>query len=755
MAESRHIRLTTPLDDGVLLPYRLTLHEEMSRPYQYDLELLSLDPAIKLEDVLGLDMTIEMETGTDEPRLFHGHVARFGQGGVLGRYTRYHATLRPFLWFLTRASDSRIFQGLSVPEVVKEVLGLHGYSDIDSQFDDDHSVREYCVQYRESDFDFVSRLLEEEGISYHFLHEKDRHTLVLRDSNAGHKAMPGAEKIPYIPPHVSETPREAHIEALTVARTVQSGTFTVNDYDFETPRADLRSAFAQARPHARAEFKQYDPLAGFVDAHDVKEGSDGDPRAKARAELFARVRLEELQTECERIEATGDHRWMLAGATFELTEHSREDMNIEYLITSVRHEANVPGYDAAEDDDEDEAPLYTMTMIVQPNTITFRPARLTPRPIIAGPHAGLVVGADGDEIMTDEFARVKVRFPWDVNSTGKDDCGCWVRVSQPIAGGGWGALFLPRVGQEVVVEFVEGDPDRPVIMGRLYNGTNTPPFGLPGGATQSGYLSRSSKGGGAANANELRFEDKTGTEMFFQHAEKDMSTEVENDQTTWVGHDRSKTVDNDQFEEVKGFKTIKVHKDHTEDIVQDMTLRVKGSEQESIDGDRTITIGGNHTETIGGIQGVTVGGMAAWSVGGAGAITFGGTGMLAVGGNHNEAIGGDFGLSVGQNGTIGISDNLNISTGKNMGIKVTQAMTIAVTKDCTTTVDGVHKLTVKKNHGVEAKEIVIEAADSLILKAGSAQITLKKNGDILIKGAKINVKGDSDVVLKGSKIAQN
>lgn len=755
MADTRHVRLTTPLGVDALLPYRLTLREEMSRPYEFDLELLSLDPAIKLEDVLGLDMTVELETGGSDPRCFHGHVARFGQGGMLGRYTRYHATLRPFLWFLTRASDSRIFQGLSVPEVVKEVLGLHGYSDIDSKFDDDHPVREYCVQYRESDFDFISRLLEEEGISYHFLHEKDRHTLVLRDSNAGHKATPGAERIPFIPPDANEAPREEHLREWTIERTVQSGSFTVNDFDFETPQADLRAAFAQAKPHARAEFKQYDPLAGFVDAHDVKEGSEGDPRAKARAELFARVRLEELQAGFERVEATGNHRGVAAGALFELAEHPREDMNTEYLITRVEHRAYVPGYDAADDSDEDEVPLYDMRMVVLPMTVPFRPARITPRPVIAGPHAGLVVGADGDEIMTDQFGRVKVRFPWDVNSTGKDDCGCWVRVSQPIAGAGWGALFLPRVGQEVLVEFVEGDPDRPMITGRVYNGTNLPPFGLPGGATQSGYLSRSSKGGGAANANELRFEDKTGSELFFEHAEKDMSTEVENDQTIWVGNDRTKTVDRNQAEEVKGSKRILVRGSHTENIEKTMSLKVDGSEDETIGGSRTIDVGANHTETIAGIQGVTVGGAAAWSVGGAGSINFGGVGAITVGGNLTFGVGGNLSQSVNKNASMDVSDNISFAAGKKMSMDVADDMTIAVKKKFTTAVEDEHKITVKKAHGLKAKTVTIEGEDEIVLKSGSAKIILKKDGAINIEGGTITVKGSNDVILKGGKVASN
>lgn len=755
MAESRHVRLTTPLGDGVLLPQHLTLHEEMSRPFQFDLELLSLDDAIKLEDLLGLDMGIELEMGSGETRVYHGHVARFGQRGMLGRYTRYFATLRPFLWFLTRASDSRIFQGMSVPDVVKDVLALHGYTDLDIQFDDDHAVREYCVQYRETDFDFISRLLEEEGISYHFLHEEKRHILVLRDSNAGHKAMAGAETLMFLEGEESANAIAEHLRSWDLSRTVQSGSFTVNDYDFETPRADLRAAFAQAQKHARADFKQYDPLAGFVDAHDVKEGSDGDPRAKARAELFARVRLEELQTAYERIETEGNVRAVAAGATFELTNHPRDDMNIEFLITTVRQRLYVGGYDAAEDKRQEKTPGYDMSMVVQSNAIPFRPARITPRPVIAGPHAGLVVGADGDEIMTDEFARVKVKFPWDVNSTGKDDCGCWVRVSQPIAGAGWGALFLPRVGQEVVVEFVEGDPDRPLITGRLYNGTNAPPFGLPGGATQSGYLSRSSKGGGAANANELRFEDKTGSELYFEHAEKDMSIEVENDQTIWVGHDRMKTVDNDQIEEVKNNKKILVRGTHIENIEKTMSLKVDGSEDETIGGSRTIDVGANHTETIAGIQGVTVGGAAAWSVGGAGSVNFGGVGSILVGGNLTFGVGGNLSQSVNQNASMDVSDNISFAAGKKLSMDVTDDMTIAVKKKFVTAVDDEHKITVKKAHALKAKEITLEAEDEITLKCGSAKIILKKSGDINIEGANINVKGSSDVILKGSKVASN
>lgn len=753
--DTRHAHLISPFGPEELLLQRMRATEEMGRLSHVYLELLSLDPQLKLDKALGDKMTVVLTT-PDGERYFNGHVARFGQAGAVGRYTRYKATLRPFLWLLTRTSDSRIFKKSTVPDIIKEVIGKAGVGEIQDKLQQTYLPREYVVQYRETTFDFLSRLMEEEGIYYYFSHEKNQHKLVLCDDKASHKVVPGYEEIPFIDPEENASPREEHFSEWSMVQEVETGAYAVNDFDFEVPKADLMAKVNRQLPHKHAAFEQYDPLAGYVDAMDA--GNGGDTNRADRAQHFARVRLEELQAPHDRCRTLGNARGPFAGALFKLTGHPREDQNRELLVVRAEYSVFQPGFDAGSSAGADqtkagpagkEEPLFEVQLEVQPSKLPFRAERSTPCPVIAGPHTALVVGSG--EIWTDKFGRVKVHFPWDREDTE----GCWVRVAQLWAGAGWGGLHVPRVGHEVIVEFIEGDPNRPIITGRVYNGTNAPPFGLPDGATKSGILSRSSKGGGADNANEFRFEDKTGEEQVFLHAEKNMDTEVEKDQTLWVGQDRFKTVDRHQVEEVKGNKKIKIHGVHIEDIDKSMSLHVKGAEDETIDGGRTITVTGNHTETISGVQGVTVGGIGAWSVGGAGSIAFGGVGSFTVGGNLTVGVGGDHSTSVVGNSSNDVKGNFSIATDKKMSIDVTDEMGTNVKKKYTIAVDDEHKVTVKKGYGLKAKEIVIEGEDKITFKCGSAEITLESGGDISVKGKNLNLKADSDIVMKGGKVSSN
>jgi len=751
--DTRQAHLISPFGTEELLLQRMHATEELGRLSKVRLELLSLDPQLKLDKALGDKMTVVLAT-PDGERFFNGHVARFGQAGTLGRYTRYKATLRPFLWLLTRTSDSRIFKKMTVPEIIKDVIGKAGIGEIKDGLQQTYLPREYVVQYRETTFDFLSRLMEEEGIYYYFSHEKDQHKMVLCDDKASHKTVPGYEEIPFIDPEENSSPREEHFSEWSMVQEVETGAYAVNDFDFEVPKADLMAKVNRQLPHKHAALEQYDPLAGYVDAMDA--GNGGDPHRADRAQHYARVRLEELQAPHDRCAALGNARGPFAGALFKLTGHPREDQARELLVVWAEYRVFQPGYDSGSSggvdkpkDDKKEEPLFEIEIDVQPSKIPFRPERVTDCPVIAGPHAALVVGSG--EIWTDKFGRVKVHFPWDREDTE----GCWVRVAQLWAGAGWGGLHVPRVGHEVIVEFIEGDPDRPIITGRVYNGTNAPPFGMPDGATKSGILSRSSKGGGADNANEFRFEDKTGEEQVFLHAEKDMDTEVEKDQTLWVGQDRVKTVDRDQIEHVKGNKKILVNGVHVEDIDKTMSLHVGGSEDETIDGSRTISVGGSHTETIMGVQGVTVGGVGAWTVGGAGSIAFGGVGSFTVGGNLTVAVGANLDESVNGNSSHGAKDNVSITAGKKHIVEVGDDMSLSVTKKFITTVDDEMKLTVKKGYGAKAKQIVIEGEDEITFKCGSSEIILKKSGDITIKGKNLSLKADSDIVMKGGKIGQN
>ena len=747
--DTRHVHVVTPLDPDQLMLHRVRAVEELGRLFQYDLELLSPDPHLKLGDLLGDKMTVVLSL-PDGERYFNGIVSRIGQAGSHGRFTCYRCTLRPSLWFLTRASDSRIYPKLTVPDIVKKVVQQFGVGQVVEKLQHTYPVREYTVQYRETYFDFLSRLMEEEGIYYTFQHEKSQHKLVLCDDKSSHAVVSSYEKVPYIDPEQNAAAREEHLNEWTLIHEVQTAGYAVNDFDFVTPRADLTAKKSQALKHKHADLEQYDPVAGFVDAVDAGEGS-GDPNKGARSDLLARVRLEELQAEYDRAHAAGNARGLACGALFELADHPRDDQNREYLVVRAEYHMFQPGYDSGSGrtkGGDDEEPLYDLTLVTQPSKLPFRPVRTTRRPFLPGPHPAIVIGSG--EIWTDKFGRVKVHFPWDRENTE----GCWVRVAQLWAGGGWGGVHVPRVGQEVIVEFIEGDPDRPIITGRVYNGTNLPPFGLPGGATKSGILTRSTPSGGPDNANEIRFEDKKGEEQVFLHAEKNMDTEVEKDQTLWVGNDRTKKVDGNQVEEVKKNKKIHVLGTHIEDIDGKMSLHVKKSEDETIDGSRSVTVGGNHNETIAGVQGVTVGGAAAWSAGGAGSINWGGVGAIAVGGNLTFGVGGNMSQSVVGNTSLDCSKNVATTAGKSLSTDVTEDMSTSVGKKYVLNVGEESKTEVKKAYGLKAKEIMVEAEDGITLKSGDATIVIKK-GDVTIQGKNINVKMDSDIVMKGSKVAQN
>jgi type VI secretion system secreted protein VgrG len=363
----------------------------------------------------------------------------------------------------------------------------------------------------------------------------------------------------------------------------------------------------------------------------------------------------------------------------------------------------------------------------------------TQKPLVGGPQTATVVGPGGEEIFTDKYGRVKVQFHWDREGQRDDKSSCWVRVSQIWAGKNWGWMSIPRIGQEVVVDFLEGDPDQPIITGRVYNADNMPPFDLPANKTQSGLRTRSTLNGTAANCNELRFEDKKGSEQLFIHAEKNQDIEVENDETHWVGHDRNHRVDNDE--------NSTIGRDRSETVQRNKLIQIVGNHSESVNGAMSIVVGRTLTETVALNYSETVGGAMEVTVGAALAITVGAGMSEAVGANKSESIGGSKGESVGGDRTLQV--------GKNLVETVKGEQSVTIDKDLKENIAGQHIVDVKKEATVKAKKVQITADDEISFKTGSAEIIMKKNGDITIKGGKITVKGSGDVVVKGSKIAEN
>ena len=564
---TRLAQVTSPLGPDVLLLKNMSGGDELGRLFDYELELTSSDDAIDLNLLLGKPMSVSVQLSGGESRYFHGLVARCSQNVDTGQFASYQVTLRPWLWLLTRTSDCKIFQHLSIPQIIKQVFRDLGFSDFEDALSRPYREWEYCVQYRESSFDFVSRLMEQEGIYYFFRHEKDRHVLVLADAYGAHQAAPGYESVPFYPPDGQHRERD-HISDWCLAREVQPGSLELNDYDFQRPSARIDVRSAMPRPHSAGDYPLYDYPGTYVQSQD--------------GEHYARTRIEAIQSLHERVEFSGNARGLGVGHLFSLNGFSRQDQNREYLIVGTRYRVT---QESLETGGNSAGLQFESTLTCVDAQQTFRPLPSTVRPIVKGPQTAMVVGPSGEEIWTDQFGRVKVHFYWDRHDQSNENSSCWIRVSQAWAGKNWGSMQIPRIGQEVIVSFLEGDPDRPIITGRVYNAEQTVPYDLPANATQSGMKSRSSKGGTPANFNEIRMEDKKGEEQLYIHAERNQDIVVEVDESHSVGHDRSKSVGNDE--------TVTIGQDRLRAVKHDDVLLVGSSKTDSISRSYLIEVGEN------------------------------------------------------------------------------------------------------------------------------------------------------------------
>ena len=538
---ARMIELTTPLGKDVLLFRSLRGREEMARPSEFDLTALSTNGDVNPGDLLGKTVTVKLELRNSGYRYFNGYVTRFAQGSMVGRYYEYRMTVRSWLWFLTRTTDCRIFQEKTVPDIVKEVFADHP-AVAASEFNlvGKYAPREYCVQYRESDFDFVSRLMEEEGIYYYFDHQDGRHTMQVVDSDSGYKTLENKATIAYYPPGRAIHIDEEHIQALTFRRNIQPGAVALQSFDFEKPKADLGVKSRLLQPHERADYEVFD----WAGDSDYIQADHGDH--------YVKLRVDELHADFERLDAECNVRDIVVGRLFTLKNAPRRDLEREYLIVGADYDLQNNTYESGGTQDEAS---YVCTMSLLQSSQQFRPARTTPRPTMGGPQTAVVTGPAGEEIYCDKHGRVKVQFHWDRYGKRDENSSCWMRVSQPWAGKDWGTVSIPRIGQEVIVDFLEGDPDQPLIIGRVYNGDNMPPYVLPGAAVVSGIKTKTHKGAGY---NEISADDTAGKEKITIHGQYDMNTTVEHDQTDTIKNDRTITVDGTHTETIKKDTTISV-----------------------------------------------------------------------------------------------------------------------------------------------------------------------------------------------------
>lgn len=721
-ADTREVSIKTPLGEDKLLFRRMVATEQLGRPYTYEVELLSADENVKVEDLLGENVTIRLVLADDSERYWNGVVTRFAQVGRLGAYAVYHATVRPWFWLLTRTTDCRIYKG-TVLDILKKAFEGRDFVDYDdSNLDKGAYVdREFSVQYRETTFDFVSRLLEQEGIYYWFKHADGKSTMMLADGPGCHETAPGCDEIFYYPPSENVVREKETIREWTFSKEIQPGKYVLDDYDFENPQADLLVEAKLAMKHKNAALEVFDYPGEYVDPGKAGKG-------------YVQRRMEELSSQHHRAQGEGDVRGLHVGGLFTLAGHPRDDQNKEYLVVSAIHEVRAPDYEGF--GEHQAGPTYSVGFEALDSAETFRSPRITPLPVIRGPQTAEVVGKDGEEIWTDEYGRIKVQFHWDRYGEKDENSSCWIRVAQTWAGKNWGAMHVPRIGQEVIVEFLEGDPDRPIVTGRVYNAEQRVPFPLPDKAMVSGIKSNSTPGGGGHN--EISFDDTKGSEKLTIHGQYDMSTTVLHDQTASVGNNRSGSVAVDDTESIGVNQTLSVGSNQTETVGADRTTTIGAND--------TLTVGANQTVSVGGNQNVTVGSAASLTVGSVYAVNVAAAMNQAIGGALATEVGGAMVVEVGAISSEDVGANKSISAGINFSVDAGSKVNLEAGSDL---------------NADAGANVTIKAGGKLTLKAGGASITLSggnvtiKGGKIVLKGSNLELKGSGGVKIKGATITEN
>ena len=517
--------------DGMLLFASLGGTETVGELFTYSIKLKTPDtlnlgyvsPAanLQLKPMVGKDLCVNIELDGGGKRYISGLVTAARVAGHQGRSVVYELRLEPWLKILTHTSDYKAFQNKNVVDILDEVLDEYPWP-VEKRLVENYPTRAWQVQYGETDFAFIQRLMQEWGIYWWFEHSENSHTLVLADAINVHKACADSPLVCYYQKGLKLD--KEFIHTITANESLRSGQWVLNDFDFMKPRSLLKSTVANPRETGLAEYEHYE--------------WPGDYFTKSEGEMLTRIRMEEQRSPGSRVQGSGNIRTLMTGFTFTLENYPTAEVNREYLLVQT----TLFIQDNAQHSGQEQHFSYSTSFELHPTSEVYRPQRTLSKPHTKGPQSAIVTGPAGQEIWTDKYGRVKVQFGWDRYGKNDENSSCWVRVSYPWAGKGFGGIQIPRIGQEVLVDFKNGDPDLPIIVGRTYNQDTMPPWGLPGAATQSGFYSHTI-GGGPANANALRFEDKPGGEEVWLHAEKDQRIEVNNNESHWVGNNRLKVID--------------------------------------------------------------------------------------------------------------------------------------------------------------------------------------------------------------------
>jgi len=696
--------VSTPLGKDVLLLVGFSGNEAISQPFGFQLDLLAqADATVAFDKLLGQNITVTMALPDGGKRYFNGICSRFSQGMRDAHFTAFRMEIVPQLWLLTRRAQSRTYQQLSVPEILQQALqGLN----VSYELQGTYQHRDYCVQYRETDFNFVSRLMEEEGIYYFFEHSDGSHKMVVADTPQSHADMPTRSTVDFEQVNAGHLRDQDRIYEWEKAQELRAGKYTLWDHCFELPGKNLEAkqptletvnvgtVSHKLKVGGNDQLEIYDYPGEYAQRFDGIDPSGGD-RANDINNIFtdntrtAGIRMQQETLPALVVRGASGCRQWTSGYKFTLNKHFDGDGS--YVLASVHHAAVLSdNYRSGADHSFQYANSFTCI----PAALPFRTPRVTPKPLVYGTQTAVVVGPSGEEIFTDKYGRVKVQFPWDRRGQNDADSSCWIRVGSIWAGKQWGGIHIPRIGQEVIVAFEEGDPDRPIIVGGVYNAEQMPPYTLPDNKTQSGLKTRSSLQGTTDHFNELRFEDKKDSEEIYFHAQKDFNRVVENNDTLKVGSDQAED----------GSQTITIYKDRTETVKT-------GNELVTIEqGNRTVNVNQGNDEHN---------------------VKQGNRTVNVNQGNdeHNVKQG---------NRTVNVNtgnDAHNVQQGN-------RSVVIDMGNDSLTIKQG--NQTTKLNLGASSTE----AMQSITLKVGQNSITIDQTG-VTIKGMMVTVEGQVQTQVKG------
>lgn len=635
--DNRFLRIETGLGKDTLLLRRVQGSESLSELFCFELDLLSYDENINPADIVGDHVALSLDATSSAPRYLNGYVKSFVYTGLEKRgLYGYKAEIVPWLWFLDKRTNCRVYQNQNVQQIIESLLGELGFKDYVFSLSEEHPAMDYCVQYQESDFQFISRLMEQEGIFYFFEHQADKHILHIVDSAAAYETLSGETL-----EHSSGSRGKQYINAWQHRFHYCSGAFAQTDFNFENPNHSLLTetpTSVKLKNNAALELFDF----------------PGNYRDTQQGQSLTRLRMQQEEMAYENIVARSNIHQLELGRKFKLrSDENAADNKKQFVITRIEHY----GFDGSylEEKDQDGAgsgSSYSNQFSCIPAAITFRPACRIKKPRIDGVQTAVVVGKAGDEIYTDKYGRIKLQFHWDRYGSKNEESSCWVRVATPWAGTKWGTLNIPRVGQEVVVTFVNGDPDQPLVIGGVYNGAHMPPVSLPEGKNYAGTKSRSAKGD-SSSFNEMSIDDTKGSEQLKFHAQKDFNTTVGNNLSSAVTGNASYNVDGDSSSTVGGNATLTVQGNETSSV--------QGNQDASVQGNRSSTIAGNLTENTAGKVEASIGTSESRTVGTNQDLTVGTNQVMNVGANQTVGVGANQETSIGGNQTVNVSGNQNIS----------------------------------------------------------------------------------------------